>query len=132
MTDHAHLHLTLSDDQLAAAKAESAATSLPLDGTILLRLIDLGVSQGKIDPLSMMSAQEHLQSIADKLERDGIHDSDLPDLIAKIRQLSEYASMALMAVIVESYNRQPPSHPGYLSLHQQGDRHEHHRLRIFR
>lgn len=40
----------------------------------------------------MISAREHLAEIADKLERDGVFEDDLPDLIAKIRQLSEYAT----------------------------------------
>lgn len=92
MTDFAHLHLTLSNDQLAAAQAESDATSLPLDGTILLGIVDLGVQQGDIDPAAMMSAQEHLSAIADRLERDGIFESDVPDLIAKLRMLSEFAT----------------------------------------
>lgn len=92
MTDYANLRLTLSMDQLATAKAESAATSLPLDGTVLLHLTDLGVQQGDIDPASMMSAHEHLQAIADRLERDGAFEDDLPDLIIKLRQLSEYAT----------------------------------------
>lgn len=92
MTNYANLHLQLSSDQLSAAQAESAATSLPLDGTILLQLVDLGVSQGDIDPASMMSAQQHLSAIADRIERDGVFEEDLPDLIAKIRLLSEYAT----------------------------------------
>lgn len=96
MTDYAHLSLTLSDDQLAAARAEAAVTSLPLDGTILLRLVDLGISQGQIDPASMMSAHEHLSAIADKLERNGVHEDELPDLIVKLRQLSEYATTRLI------------------------------------
>lgn len=92
MTEYAHLTLQLSAAQLAAARKESAVTSLPLDGTILLRLTGLGVEQGDIDPKLMMSAQEHLQAIVDRLERDGVHEEELPDLIIKLRQLSEYAT----------------------------------------
>lgn len=96
MTDYAHLHLTLSIDQLTAAQAEAAATSLPLDGTVLLQFVDLGIKQGDIDPASMMSAQQHLSAIADKLERDGVHENDVPDLIFRLRQLSEYATTRLV------------------------------------
>lgn len=92
MNDCAHIHLSLSDEQFATAQAESAETSLPLDGIILLRLVDLGVEQGQIDPNGMMRAQEHLSAIADKLERDGVHEDDLPELTIKLRQLSEYAT----------------------------------------
>ena len=70
--------------------------SLPLDGTILLRLVDLGIRQGDIDPSSMMSAQEHLSAIAYKIERDGVHENDIPDLVIKLRQISEYATTRLV------------------------------------
>lgn len=96
MTDYAHLRLTLPAAELAAARKESAATSLPLDGTILLQLVDLGIQQGDIDPSAMLSAHEHLQAIANRLERDGVFEEDLPDLIAKIRMLSEYATTRLV------------------------------------
>jgi hypothetical protein len=34
--------------------------------------------------------------IADRLERDGVFEEDLPDLIFKLRQLSEYPTTRLI------------------------------------
>lgn len=96
--EYSLLRIDLSDDELAAARADAAAASLPLDGAILTRIVGMGLQEGHLQDEVLMSAQQHLAAMADRIERDGISDVDVVDVIAKLRILSQFATTRLVPV----------------------------------
>lgn len=96
--EYSLLQIDLTDDELAAARADAAAASLPLDGVILTPIVAEGIETGQLADQVLMSAQQHLVAMADKIERHGIDDDDVFDVVAKLRILSQYATTRIVPV----------------------------------
>ncbi len=98
MTEYAHLEVDLEPEMEAEIKAEAKAMKLPENGVLLMKLLGMGIADGTIDPANLMSAQDLLAAMADKIEQDGVHEDNVFDLVAKLRILSLFATTAPVPV----------------------------------
>lgn len=79
-------------------KRQSEITSLPEDGLYLLDAIEKAVKLGTVDADDMISGQDMLIAIAEKLENEGRDPSVLADMINNIRLMSDYATTRLVPI----------------------------------
>lgn len=98
MSDYAQLKVQLDSATAEKVKAEAENMGMPEDGVLLMTLLEMGIQDGTVDDANLMSAQEHLIAMADKIEANGMNEADVPNLVAKIRILSAFATTQLVPV----------------------------------
>ena len=92
------LKVNISAEEAEELRLQSALTTLPEDGIYLLNAIDKAVKLGTIDKNDMLSGQDMLIAIAEKLENEGRDPSVLADMINNIRLMSDYATTRLVPI----------------------------------
>lgn len=98
MSDYAQLKVQMDSATAEKVKAEAENMGMPEDGVLLMTLLEMGIQDGTVDDANLMSAQEHLVAMADKIEADGVNEADVSNLVAKIRILSAFATTQLVPV----------------------------------
>lgn len=98
MSDYSQLEIRLDADTEARIRAEAEDMALPEDGVVLMAILNIGIQNGTVDPSKLMSAQEHMRAMADRIEADGVRDADVFDIVAKLRILSSFATTELVPV----------------------------------
>ncbi len=98
MSDYAQLKVQLDSATAEKVKAQAENMGMPEDGVLLMTLLEMGIQDGTVDDTNLMSAQEHLIAMADKIEADGVNEADVSNLVAKIRILSAFATTQLVPV----------------------------------
>lgn len=76
----------------------SKITSIPEDGLLLLDIFEDRVKDGLVDPVTMLSGQDLLLSIAEKLEYDGSDEAVRAEMIDAIKLMSVYATTRLVPI----------------------------------
>lgn len=92
------LKVNISAEEAEELRLQSALTTLPEDGIYLLNAIDEAVKLGTVDKSDMISGQDMLIAIAEKLETEGRDPSVLADMINTIRLMSYYATTRLVPI----------------------------------
>jgi len=92
------LKVNISAEEAEELKAQSEITSLPEDGIYLLNAIDKAVKLGTVDKNDMISGQDMLIAIAEKLENEGHNPAVRAELVDKLRLTSYYATTRLVPV----------------------------------
>jgi hypothetical protein len=92
------LKVNISAEEAEELRLQSALTTLPEDGIYLLNAIDEAVKIGTVDKNDMLSGQDMLIAIAEKLENEGRDPSVLADMIKNIRLMSDYATTRLVPI----------------------------------
>ncbi|KAB2673630.1 hypothetical protein [Brucella tritici] len=92
------LKVNISAEEAEELRLQSALTTLPEDGIYLLNVIDEAVSRGTVDKNDMISGQDMLIAIAEKLENEGHNPAVRAELVNKLRLTSYYATTRLVPV----------------------------------
>lgn len=92
------LKVNISAEEAEELKLQSALTTLPEDGIYLLNAIDEAVKIGAVDKNDMISGQDMLIAIAEKLENEGHNPAVRAELVDKLRLTSYYATTRLVPV----------------------------------
>ena len=98
MADFAELRVTLDDEAARRVRAEAAEMGLPEEGVLMMSLLEASIRNGTVADEGLMSAQEHIGAMADKIEANGVAEDELGDLVAKLRILSLYATTQVVPV----------------------------------
>ncbi|MCX2696251.1 hypothetical protein [Ochrobactrum chromiisoli] len=88
----------ITDEEAEELKTQSEITSLPEDGLYLLSAIEKAVSLGTVNADDMLSGQDMLIAIAEKLENESDNPAVLAELVEKIRLMSDYATTRLVPI----------------------------------
>jgi hypothetical protein len=92
------LKVKISAEEAEDLKSQSEITSLPEDGLYLLSAIEQAVRLGTVNANDMISGQDMLIAIAEKLENEGDNPEVVANLIDKIRLMSDYATTRLVPI----------------------------------
>ncbi|MEN3142313.1 hypothetical protein ABDF71_09885 [Ochrobactrum sp. WV_118_8] len=92
------LKVKISAEEAEELKTQSEITSLPEDGLYLLSAIEKAVSLGTVNADDMISGQDMLIAIAEKLENEGHNPAVRAELVDKLRLTSYYATTRLVPV----------------------------------
>lgn len=98
MQEYSQLEIKLDADTEARIKAEAEEMGLPENGVLLMTILEMGIQKGTVDPATLMSAQDHILAMADRIEANGVRDDDVFDIVAKLRILSSFATTQLVPV----------------------------------
>lgn len=98
MSEITSLKVKMSAKEVEELKLQSALTTLPEDGVYLLNAIDKAVELGEVDKSEMISGQDMLIAIAEKLEKEGHNPAVRAELVNKLRLTSYYATTRLVPV----------------------------------
>ena len=90
--------VNIGAEEAEELRKKSEITSLPEDGLYLLDAIEKAVSLGKVDADDMLSGQDILIAIAEKLENEGDNPAVRTELVEKIRLMSDYATTRLVPI----------------------------------
>lgn len=96
--EYSQIEMTLDAETEARIKVEAEEMGLPENGVLLMTILEMGIQKGTVDPNNLMSAQEHMLAMADRIEANGVRDEDVFDIVAKLRILSSYATTQLVPV----------------------------------
>lgn len=92
------LRVNISVEEAEELRKKSEITSLPEDGIYLLDAIDEAVKKGTVSADDMLSGQDLLIAIAEKLELEGDSADVRAHLIDKLRLMSDYATTRLVPI----------------------------------
>lgn len=92
------LKVNISAEEAEELKLQSALTTLPEDGIYLLNAIDKAMEMGTVDKNDMISGQDMLIAIAEKLENESDNPEVVAELIDKIRLMSDYSTKRLVPI----------------------------------
>lgn len=98
MSQITSLKVKISASEAEELKHQAEITSLPEDGIYLLNAIDKAIELGEVREEDMISGQDMLIAIAEKLESDKSNPEVVADLIGKIRLMSYYATTRLVPI----------------------------------
>jgi len=98
MSNITALKVTISAEEAEELRQKSEITSLPEDGIYLMDAIDEAVKQGTVSADDMLSGQDLLIAIAEKLEHEGDSAEVRALLIEKLRLMSDYATTRLVPI----------------------------------
>ncbi|SPL65059.1 hypothetical protein [Ochrobactrum soli] len=90
--------VNISAEEAEELKLQASLTTLPEDGIYLLNAIDKAVKLGTVDKNDMLSGQDMLIAIAEKLENEGDNPVVRTELVEKIRLMSDYATTRLVPI----------------------------------
>ena len=94
------LKYKISAKEAEELRLQSALTTLPEDGLYLMNAIDKAIDQGLVNKEEMLSGQDMLLAIAEKLENEGNNPDVVSDIITKLRLMSVYATTRLVPVSI--------------------------------
>lgn len=99
MTDK-YVSLDFDMDSETAAKARETAeeTGLPVEGVLTLAATEKAIQNGDLDPTDMLSAQDMLIAIAEKLDEHCADPEYVAQMADKLRALSNYSTTHLVPV----------------------------------
>lgn len=87
------------DSETAAKVRETAEeTGLPAEGVLTLAATEKAIANGDLDPSDMLSGQDMLIAIAEKLDEQGKDPEFASQMADKLRALSYYATTHLVPV----------------------------------
>ncbi len=98
MSEIMALKVNISDEEAKELRKKSELTSLPEDGIYLMDAIDEAVKRGTVNADDMLSGQDLLIAIAEKLENESDNPEVVASLIDKIRLMSDYATTRLVPI----------------------------------
>lgn len=90
--------VNISAEEAEELKLQASLTTLPEDGIYLLNAIDKAVKLGTVDKNDMLSGQDMLIAIAEKLENEGDNPVVRTELVENIRLMSDYATTRLVPI----------------------------------
>lgn len=90
--------VNISAAEAEELKSQSEITSLPEDGLYLLDAIEKAVKLGTVNADDMISGQDMLIAIAEKLENESDNPAVRAELVEKIRLMSDYATTRLVPI----------------------------------
>jgi len=98
MSEITSLKVKMSAKEVEELQLQASLTTLPEDGLYLLNAIDEAVKIGTVDKNDMISGQDMLIAIAEKLENEGHNPAVRAELVDKLRLTSYYATTRLVPV----------------------------------
>lgn len=98
MSEIMSLKVNISAEEAEALRKKSEITSLPEDGIYLMDAIDEAVKQGIVSADDMLSGQDLLIAIAEKLEFEGDNAEVRALLVEKLKLASDYATTRLVPI----------------------------------
>lgn len=99
MTDK-YVSIEYDMDAETATKAQEAAEEMgmSLEGFLTVSATEQAIRNGDLDPADMLSAQDMLIAIAEKLDEQGNDPAFVSQMADKLRALSYYATTHLVPV----------------------------------
>lgn len=98
MSNITALKINILAEEAEELRKKSEITSLPEDGIYLMDAIDEAVKKGTVSADDMLSGQDLLIAIAEKLELEGDNPEVRALLIEKLRLMSDYATTRLVPI----------------------------------
>lgn len=92
------LKVNISAEEAEELRKKSEITSLPEDGIYLMDAIDEAVKKGTVSADDMLSGQDLLIAIAEKLELEGDNPEVRALMIENLRLMSDYATTRLVPI----------------------------------
>lgn len=92
------LKVNISAEEAEELRKKSEITSLPEDGIYLMDAIDEAVKKGTVSADDMLSGQDMLIAIAEKLELEGDNAEVRAHMIENLRLMSDYATTRLVPI----------------------------------
>jgi hypothetical protein len=99
MTDkYVSLEYSLDPDMAEKLAETAKETGMPEQGVFMLVGVERAIQNGDIDPKTMLSGQDMLNAIAEKLELEGDNPKVVEAMTDKLRALSYFATTHLVPV----------------------------------
>lgn len=98
MSEIVALKVNISAEEAKELRKKSEITSLPEDGIYLMDAIDEAVKKGTVSADDMISGQDMLIAIAEKLEFEGDNAEVRALMIENLRLMSDYATTRLVPI----------------------------------
>ncbi len=98
MSNITALKVNISAEEAEELRRKSEITSLPEDGIYLMDAIDEAVKKGTVSADDMLSGQDMLIAIAEKLEQEGGNAEVRALMIENLRLMSDYATTRLVPI----------------------------------
>lgn len=92
------LKVNISAEEAEELRKKSEITSLPEDGIYLMDAIDEAVKKGTVSADDMLSGQDMLIAIAEKLEQEGDNPEVRALMVENLRLMSDYATTRLVPI----------------------------------
>lgn len=92
------LKVNISAEDAEELRKKSEITSLPEDGIYLMNAIDEAIKKGTVSADDMISGQDMLIAIAEKLEFEGDNAEVRALMIENLRLMSDYATTRLVPI----------------------------------